>query len=263
MTIRLIAGIVAALMLAACGNGGGGGVAAPPADPEPVSDAETRDALESRIERAGVTITDAYPLTERWGFGVEERLSFTLDELRHLDLRPRDPAFQGLGTRRGVTLAFAEDLRPGEAYFDYAGWLEHSVFLIHGWHKQDSDDWDPQVFSIGPASGTNPVSGGAVWTGVMAGIDEGQRDSVGNLVEGNAEVRLDFAVPEIDVRLTGIRDRVTGAAYDDMAWLGLRIEFGVFDGPGILGRFYGPSHEEVGGVFVENGIAGAFGATRE
>ena len=32
---------------------------------------------------------------------------------------------------------------------------------------------------------------------------------------------------------------------------------------GILGRFYGPRHEEVGGVFQFSSINGAFGAVRQ
>ena len=41
------------------------------------------------------------------------------------------------------------------------------------------------------------------------------------------------------------------------------VRNGVFtDGRDIRGSFYGPSHEEVGGVFDRNLITGAFGAKR-
>ena len=46
-------------------------------------------------------------------------------------------------------------------------------------------------------------------------------------------------------------------------WNGLPIDdSGVFSGTGIQGRFYGPNHEEVGGVFLRDMISGSFGASR-
>ena len=68
-----------------------------------------------------------------------------------------------------------------------------------------------------------------------------------------------------------------------MAWDGVRLTDGAFGSPeviapilasdidirgkaigtGIYGRFHGPGHEEVGGVFRRDGITGAFGAGRE
>ena len=51
-----------------------------------------------------------------------------------------------------------------------------------------------------------------------------------------------------------------------MAWTGLALTDGGFEtgaaGDSISGRFYGPDHEEVGGVFERNRIVGAFGAAR-
>ena len=52
-----------------------------------------------------------------------------------------------------------------------------------------------------------------------------------------------------------------------MTWENLAVRDGRFGGgfddPTIEGRFYGPNHEEVGGIFQRNRIVGAFGAQRE
>ena len=77
----------------------------------------------------------------------------------------------------------------------------------------------------------------------------------------------------------------TGAVIGDMVWRGLPLqgrEFGTDnvlfnDGAGyfpdesfgaaaqgsIYGRLYGSGHEEVGGLFQRNGIAGAFAGKRD
>ncbi len=38
---------------------------------------------------------------------------------------------------------------------------------------------------------------------------------------------------------------------------------GSFQASGLDGRFYGPSHEEAGGVFERGGIVGAFSLNRQ
>jgi hypothetical protein len=52
-----------------------------------------------------------------------------------------------------------------------------------------------------------------------------------------------------------------------MNWQDIPLASGSFQsGSGrnqISGQFYGPNHEEVGGVFERNQVIGAFGAKRE
>ena len=77
--------------------------------------------------------------------------------------------------------------------------------------------------------------------------------------------------------------REAGTRREDMAWDGVRLTDGAFGSPkviapilasdiditgkaietGIYGRFHGPGHEEVGGVFRRDGITGVFGAKRD
>ena len=51
-----------------------------------------------------------------------------------------------------------------------------------------------------------------------------------------------------------------------MTWDGLAVTNGTFgtgsQGDSIQGRFYGPNHEEVGGIFERDHIIGAFGGGR-
>ena len=117
----------------------------------------------------------------------------------------------------------------------------------------------------------------ATWTGRMVGVHrppETPMDVPGRVVRGGAEITLvDFQTPAIDVELTP-------QGLDALMWTAIPVgEDGEFyeDGvtttdapwPGppnrrayILGEFYGPAAEEVGGVFEWAGIIGAFGATR-
>ena len=52
----------------------------------------------------------------------------------------------------------------------------------------------------------------------------------------------------------------TGERRAPMSCRNMPIRGGTFSGSGIEGRFYGPNHEEVAGVFERNRLVGAFGA---
>ena len=119
--------------------------------------------------------------------------------------------------------------------------------------------------SLGDATGTNPVSGSATWSGAMTGLDHSthQYGELTNRVRGDATITIDdFSSSKADVAFTNIRDTATGAHHGDMTWSSLPLTDGTFWGDGLVGHFYGPNHEEVGGVFLRNQISGAFGATR-
>ncbi|MCE2476152.1 MAG: hypothetical protein J4F47_11515 [Alphaproteobacteria bacterium] len=205
--------------------------------------------------------------------------------------------FEFTETRRGVSLAKKEGrLRHGIGsthYRSLAGWMEHGLFLVtareasvHG-----STMVDYEVLSIGDSSGTNPTApatGSATWSGTMAGfVDPAASGDGGSFVDGDARITLpglDAGAPAtVDVLFSNVVDRKTGASRADMAWDGVRLEDGAFGSPeviapilasdtdirgkaigtGIYGRFHGPGHEEVGGVFRRDGITGAFGAGRD
>ena len=149
--------------------------------------------------------------------------------------------------------ALAERLARGDLSGYRGSLLEDSVFgLAHG----------TTAVSFGAWPETNPGGiGGAVWRGSMVGADGARR------IEGDAEIAIDdLEAPDVDIALTGMT-ATGGAAVADMRWEDISVAQGAFRTSGmngsIEGRFYGASHGEAGGVFERNGIAGAFGATRE
>ena len=130
----------------------------------------------------------------------------------------------------------------------------------------------------GRYSGTNPAgTGSATWTGVMVGMESPEyatAEATALLRErpdvflGEARLVIDdLAAPDVDVSFTGIRNVTQGTSQPAMTWENLRVVDGLFgsgseDGDHILGMFNGPRHQEVGGEFERDGIAGAFGAKR-
>ena len=154
-----------------------------------------------------------------------------------------------------------------------------------------------KVNSIGRATGHDSITGTARWLGSMVGIDQREdEDTTGNLIIGDATVSVDFTNNPfedllVDVLFEDIEDTSTGGAHDDMRWDDILLSAtGTFkrrneNEPSVLwgdplfdraedlvnrlfsernidGQFYGPNHEEVGGVFLHYGIVGAFGAKR-
>ena len=116
--------------------------------------------------------------------------------------------------------------------------------------------------SLGIGSGSNPVSGSATWTGAMAGVRVGS-SSLGREVTGDAAMTANLAAATLDLAFTNIAD-TSGARSGDIRWQGISMQNGEFSGSGGLeGRFYGPNHEEAGGVFERSGIAGAFSLARQ
>ena len=55
----------------------------------------------------------------------------------------------------------------------------------------------------------------------------------------------------------------SGPSVKDIRWQDVAMQAGSFRDIGLDGRFYGPNHEEAGGVFERDGIAGAFSLKRE
>ena len=149
--------------------------------------------------------------------------------------------------------ALAERLARGDGSGFRGSLLEDSVFGL-------ADGTTAVSFGAWPE--TNPGgTGGAVWRGSMVGAEGARR------IEGDAEIAIDdLAAPDVDIALTGMT-ATGGAAVADMRWEDISVAQGAFRTSGtngsIEGRFYGAGHGEAGGVFERNGIAGAFGATRE
>jgi hypothetical protein len=218
--------------------------------------------------------------------------------------------FTFLGRRNGVSLA-EKTVMPQDtnrpAYRAFAGWLEHGFFLIETPDAQVPGDGQfdhryYRAYSVGNATGTSPAvapGGAATWSGAMWGllmINPGL-SGPDAFVRGDATVTVSSLQGSsglvVDVAFSDIRNEATGAVLADMLWSDLPLQDGSFGispasaddvrvsqhpaSHGISGRFYGPNHEEVGGLFgrseamlgdfadvgVRAEVSGAFGAGRD
>ena len=199
------------------------------------------------------------------------RIDFSNDAF---DFRSDDD-HQAVARHRGVSLVQGSTRLGGGGDSvvtrSYGGWLDHGYFmLLRGTIEVGDAKVDTFVsFSIGDAAGTNPAASGGsgTWTGVMVGADVSDTDARGHVIQGDARLRIDdFSDPGLDVDFTNVHDLDAGSARKDMGWRNLSVSGGAFtSGSGenrIQGEFYGPDHENVGGVFERDRILGAFGAAR-
>ena len=177
----------------------------------------------------------------------------------------------------------------------YGGWLDQTEFRVSFSRScvvgvAGCSETDPVFavahvlgFAAGGYSGTTPTGmGSATWTGVMVGMESpepGSDEASALLQSGRPDVFLgdarimidDLTNPHADVFFTGIHNVIEGTSHADMSWENLRVQddglFGKPAGEGdgndsIAGMFTGSRHQEVGGHFQRDGIAGAFGAKR-
>ncbi|MXW85262.1 MAG: transferrin-binding protein-like solute binding protein [Boseongicola sp. SB0667_bin_21] len=268
---------LAVLSLVACGGGA--------KTYHPMSSVDISGTIRKLAANADTAILGSYtPLTSAEWTVEESRPGAGFQDVSIFSTILRD-----LGEKAGVHRAEAmweADVPPGPGsppgatrfdYRDYAGWMHHSLFYIKdlrrmrlvGTGRFVMADGALDVFarSIGRASDSRPVSGGATWNGIMAGVDVSGSRTMGERVEGSALLVIpEFDRPAVDVTFSDITYTATGFPREgQIEWNGLAIDdAGMFgdDDDGIRGRFYGPDHEEVGGVFLEDGISGAFGASR-
>ena len=147
------------------------------------------------------------------------------------------------------------------SYLEYGGWLDHSMFSLA---VSDLDSgFHADAYSLGMATGTNPVSGNATWIGSVVGVDT-HVIGRGRALGGRAEINVDFADADVDVAFTRLTFHLEGnIIHPDIIWDDLPLNAGEFGSDTIHGVFYGPNHEEVGGVFRRDGLLGAFGGARE
>ena len=148
----------------------------------------------------------------------------------------------------------------------YGAWITQSGFAVLHFPLTSRIDITMAVSISDHFPATNPrkLDGGATWHGSMAGIHALDRTPL----LGRSKVTMtSFSDPLVDVVFTEIRDIGTDAARPDLMWSGMAVENGGFStadkrGNGISGRFYGDTHQEVGGVFKGGMIVGGYGATR-
>ena len=202
-------------------------------------------------------------------------LSLSVSDLSYADADgDGDAHFEAVASHRGVSLAHGSGVSTfsgiSVARYGYGGWMDHSFFVAE---SGEITQGPPALqgagvlfsYSVGTAADSNPsLTGSGTWTGVMVGVDA---MAEGNPVQGDARITIDdFSDPMVDVTFTNVYNLVAGTTYADMSWTDMVPTDGEFQGgtgtKTIQGRFYGPSHQEVGGTFMHDSILGAFGANR-
>ncbi len=241
-----------AVVLSACGGGSSKVVSKPNDDDDPPS--VGTDPLEEINERV---LSDAI-------FDLDDR------RVRMTEWECREDLSFICTARLGQLEAYADPR--GEFTYEVLGEWEH--LYVAGVHYDDG------VLFAATAGVRHPEaslpSGSAMWTGNMVGVHrppETPMDEPGQVVRGGAEITLvDFQDPAIDVVLSP-------ESLDVMEWRDIPVKDGTFSQEGatttdapwpgppnraayIQGVFYGPNAEEVGGVFEDAGIVGAFAAGR-
>lgn len=264
MNFRMLAALAAALLLASCGGGSPPGPPTPPGPP--ASDPSIFDTFvagdvllgaQNRLYRAGSFCSGSTCTV------VYQGESVTVD-LLDIDPSASTTAITGQQLRNGVRtgrLASSD----GETRYDALGvWGEYNAATTGAGSTTIKGIAIQFVVpaSVGYGSTANPVSGGVLWSGAMTGVKFGD-SGLGAEVSGDAAMAVDLEGVTLDLAFTNIAELSSGTAVGNIGWQDVPMQGGGFRDDGLDGRFYGPDHEEAGGVFERDGIAGAFSLKRD
>ncbi|MCY4004336.1 MAG: hypothetical protein OXF33_11595 [Rhodospirillales bacterium] len=199
-----------------------------------------------------------------------------LEDLTEIDGIPvdYDQEYSPVMTYRGVSIAQARGQLtvPSEPDFSaeaqgLGGWLEYGGFWISGAALYDGPPEEGYLVayvdqvSVGNSPGTRPSLGTATWEGAMVAADTEFRHAI----IGASTVQVDFARMDADVQMSNVWDIDARTRLSSFGWTDLPIDAdGTFgDGRTLEASFYGPNHEEAGGIFTTSTLVGAFGAQRQ
>ena len=155
----------------------------------------------------------------------------------------------------------------------YYGTMKHAAFgtgfqRFYDWEESDGEQWNHYIRGTGfqgDLSGTRPAES-ATWGGRMLGYQQGLAAGEDPFVEGHASVRVSLYNNQVDIGFSNVRsmDRARSLAnfgFDDIS-LASDGTFDGFDEGNVEGAFFGPSHQEVAGMFQNNvnKVIGSFGA---
>ena len=174
-------------------------------------------------------------------------------------------------TKHGITLTDGRGGRYGPTYRQYGAWMEHAVFYVLTGARQQAEVAGAAISATlrgavagGDLAGSRPATS-ATWRGVMTGTPATED----GILQGDATLAYDMVSHTLDARFTDIVDLDRNAvhAVREASFADVPVAAdGTFDdgaaGNLLRGGFKGPGHEEVAGVFEQNGILGAFGARR-
>ena len=281
-----------ATMLSACGGGGGGGGS--DTLPQTIPSTSTYFSMAAEVSAIRgasdvLLMTDVFLTHPSFSQGARIQTvcggglcqayydGYRLVDVSLLDFQLSNPTddHRFFNSLRGIKMVDVrgsnEEAGVATDFKTLGGWLDNSAFAVEmNSIVSGGGDLTGAVFggaySLGEATGTTPTFGNATWTGTMVGGDTSLTAYRGNRIMGDATLTFDLPQSDIDVTFTNIRDIDSGRPHGHITWQNIPVTSGSFAtgfiGNSIDGRFYGPNHEEVGGIFERNQIAGAFGAKR-
>ncbi len=178
-----------------------------------------------------------------------------------------------LGTANGANAAIEDYTSPFNDAHTYGGWMDHSLFASTVFLYKSDLDPDQGVIQAfatvtGNATNTNPLTQ-ATWTGFVSARDDAVNPNLASYVTGDAHISVRIGDQVMaDVRLSDLANVSTGQTYRDVIFDDLVVTGGQFsryhaDDDRLSGVFYGPNHEEVGGVFESTeGLLGSYGGRK-
>ena len=188
------------------------------------------------------------------------------------NLVPALDAHEAVLTKNGITLTDGTGGRYGPDYRQYGAWMEHSGFhVLTGAREQAEVAGETISVTIrGTAAGgelsRSRPSSSATWTGIMTGTPATED----GILQGDAMLAYDMESRTLDASFTNIVNVSLNTAHSvsEAEFTNVPVDVeGTFRhgdlGNLVQGGFYGPDHEEVAGIFEQDGILGAFGARRQ
>ena len=271
----------------------------PAVRPQTPAPADVADILNSRLWSSTYPFVTSFggAVATCQALGCPRANAIHIDRTPTDDILPDLEGFEPVESRRGIALArkefSSEEGGNQTSHLALGAWMDHGFFVIETVTESKYDSFIYNTFWSGDATHTGPVTStgaSATWSGIMSGVEPSPAGGAGAFVHGDAAVTVNGldakASPRIDVVFSKIVNEDTGASIADMAWRGLTLQgrsfgtddvrfndgtgfyfpednFGTASEGSIFGHFYGPNHEEVGGLFYRDGIAGALAAKRD
>lgn len=228
-------------------------------------------------EMAGIVNDEEAELLASFGGRSVDPSTASRPEGHTMPATGAEPILERTGSARATgTTTYAEANVGGRFPGSFAGTRALHSFEEWGlWAKQGEEtlfkafvEDDDSLFSTddyaimvaGSPTGSNPVSGPAVWTGAVLAYDA-HPDTYGTPVTGEARLEVDLSAATIDVAFSNFTE-----SHGDMSWSDLSLRGGAFSSRSgdstISGAFYGAGHEGVAGEFSRDRLDGVFGALR-
>lgn len=178
-----------------------------------------------------------------------------------------------LGESNGVNAAIEVYEGKFNDAHTFGGWMDYSLFASTVFlytSDLDPDQGVIQAFATitGNTTDTNPLTE-ATWQGFVSARDDAVNPDLASYVTGDARISVSIDGSVLaDVHLSDLANVSTGQTYRDVIFEDLEVTEGQFrryhaDDDRISGAFYGPNHEEVGGVFESTGgLLGSYGGRK-